>query len=1178
MAFCKFRKGWAQLLGFAAVLLAGSLAMGAQDVSGSVSGTVTDPSGAAVKGATVVLINQERDATIRTVSTNGAGNYTATSLPYGTYSVRISASGFKTDLVKDLPLHVNDALTVSRTLIVGSASESVTIEADALQINLENSSAEGLLTGTQVRELTLGTRNYESLLGLQPGVDYTGTLDQIYPGPSAPGTGTVSTVAFSVNGQRTSANNWTVDGADNVDRGSNLTLLTYPSVEAIAEFRTERGLYSAEFGRSAAGQVNVVTRSGSNSVHGSAYEFFRNDIFAANNWANKNYANPASFIARPPLRYNDFGYTVGGPVFIPKLYDGHGKTFFFFSQEFRRVIAYSTATVFVPTAGERAGNFPAAVCTSFVGAAASCANAGTTTIPMTTWSKNATAYFNDVFKNLPLPNPSPTQDQHAYNYSARNGINDTQEFVRIDQNFGQKLSGFYRFLHDSLPTQEPFGFGCGCTAALPGVQTTSTHSPGTQQMGKLTYVASPTLLFEAGYAYSYGSIQSVPIGSAQPGNSPDIAVSEPYANLLGVIPNVGFTNYTGLSDAGVYNDFNRNHNIFGDVTKTLGNHTVIVGASYDRYQKTENSTGGNLGTFSFTATNASLPTASKGVAENLYYQSWANFLVGTATGGFTQAPTIRIPNIHANTFEAYVQDNWKTTRRLTLNLGVRYSYFAQPTDSSGLLSNFVPSTYVAANAPTVDTTGSICVTGATCSGGAIPNPTFDPVNGLVYVSPSTYGLTGHQSPYGGAVGVADRGNVAPRLGFAYDVFGDGKTSLRGGYGIAYDATLFGDYEQNAFNNPPVAANASFSYTSFDNPTGGSASAAALPAPLDPYVTGEHFHSPYSQQYSLDLQQELAPSLLIDLGYYGAHDTHLIGYADINALPPGAAAAAGILPAGGFATSAQTKVANRIRPYLGYGGMYAVEPIFNSNYNSLQLSVKKRFRGKSEVTGNYTWQRNLSNGPIGDRSSAPQNYYNIKAEYGRAAYDRNNFASIDFVWDLPWYHDQRGLIGHVVGGWEISGVVALDTGLPTTVTGSQGGTVFGTSTTFTDVAGLAISGASPASLRPDQVANPMQGTGLKSKTQWFNTAAFAEPSAAIGLPGNEKRGAVTLPGFNREDLGLFRNFRLYRETVFQLRGEAYNVLNHTNFNAVNTTVTSTTFGTVTGARENRYLQIAAKLSF
>ncbi|ADW70977.1 TonB-dependent receptor domain-containing protein [Granulicella tundricola] len=1152
------------------VLLAGSfVGAAAQDITGTISGTVTDASGAAIKGATVTLTNTDRGQDVRTLTTNGAGFYTGTSLPLGVYTVKVVDGGFKTESVTGLVLHVDDSLTVNRQLQVGSTDQSVTVQADALAVNLENSAVSGLINGTQVRELTLSTRNYEQLLSLQPGVAYTGATDQIYLGPTNP-LGGANTVAFSVGGQRTSANNWTIDGADNVDRGSNLTLLAFPSVDAIAEFQTLRGVYSAQYGRSAAGQVNVVTRSGTNQFHGSAYEFFRNDVLQANN-----YFSNLSALKRPPLRYNDFGYTIGGPVFIPKIYDGHDKTFVFFSQEFRRVITYSPVTMYLPTANERTGLFPVAVCAN-VNSSGSCNNAGTT--QLTTISPLAQAYLKDIYSTLPLPNPAAGQDMHQFTYNGRNVYNDTQEFFRIDQAFGQKFNVFYRFLHDSIPTQEPFGYGSG-SVGFPGVQNSQTTSPATQHLGHVTYVATPTLLVDGGYAYSFGAIISRPVGTGTLAGSPDIKATLPYPVTLGVVPNLSFTSLTGINDAGNYNDYNRNHNIFANVTKVIGNHTIIVGGTFDRYQKTENATGGNNGTFSFTATTAQLPTATKALnnADQLYYQSFANFLSGTATGGFTQTALARTPNLHANTYEGYVQDNWKVTPRLTLNLGVRYSYFSQPTDSSGLLSNFLPSTYVAANAPTIDSTGSIC-TVAPCANayginGTVPNASYDPLNGLAFVNPAI----GHASPYGNKVGQADTKNFGPRLGLAWDVFGTGKTSFRMGYGLAYDATLFGDYEINAFNNPPATAVANYTFTSFDNPAGaGATTAAAVTALPTIYSESEHYHTPYSQQYSLDIQQQMTPSLMLDVGYVGSHDTHLIGYIDINSLPVGAAKAAGLIPTGGIINSTQTKVLNQIRQYKGYGGMYGDDTIFTSNYNSLQVAVKKRFRGKSQINGAYTWQRLLTNSPA-DRSGAPQDRFNIRNEYGRSVLDRTDYASIDFIYELPFYKDQKGLVGRVVGGWEVSGIVALDSGLPITVAASAGNPINGV--TFTDAGGLGIIGSSPAGFRPDQLFDPRNGTGLKTRQKWFNTAAFAAPSAALGQPGNARRGTIIGPGFNREDLGIFRNFRIFRESEFQLRGEAFNVLNHTNLGApAVTATTATTFGTITSAREARILQIGGKLSF
>ena len=574
------------------VMLTSALAVArAQETTGSISGTVVDPSGAAVEGASVIFVNTDRNATIRTVMTNDSGFFTATSLPLGTYTVKFSEGGFKSESVTGLILHVDDKLTVNRKLIVGSTEQTVTVAADALTVNLEDAAVTGLINGTQTRELVLSTRNYEQLLGLQPGVAYTGTTDQIYLGPTNP-LGGANTVQFSVNGQRTSGNNWTIDGADNVDRGSNLTLLAFPSVDAIAEFKTLRGTYSAEYGRAASGQVNVVTRSGTNSLHGSAYEFFRNDDLNANSWGNKNFNSPASFIPRAPLRYNDFGYTIGGPAFIPHIYNGHDKTFFFVSQEFRRVINYSPVTITVPTANERKGLFPVAVCQNFVGAATKCADAGVT--QLTNLSPTGQAYLKDIINSVPLPNPNSIQDEHSYTYNGRNVYNDTQEVVRIDQALGQKIQAFYRLVHDSIPTQEPFGYGSGSTG-LPGVQNTATRSPATQQLGHVTVVFSPKLLMDGGYAYSSGAIISRPVGLAQLANSPDIKVNLPLPNQLGVIPNVILSGYTGINDAGIYNDYNRNHNIFANITKLLGNHTIIVGGTFDRYEKTENLTGGNAG-------------------------------------------------------------------------------------------------------------------------------------------------------------------------------------------------------------------------------------------------------------------------------------------------------------------------------------------------------------------------------------------------------------------------------------------------------------------------------------------------------------------------------------------------------------------------------------------------------
>jgi len=361
---------------------------------------------------------------------------------------------------------------------VGAVTEEVKVEESPLQVELQTAAAQSLITGTQVRELALNTRNYVQLLQLSPGV--TSNLgDQVYIGVSNP-LGGANIVGFSINGSRSGSNNWTVDGADNVDRGSNVTLLNYPSVDAIAEFKVLRGQYDPEFGRALGGQINVVTKSGTSAFHGDAYEFFRNDKLAANNYFNNlSRANPDPKTGEarvPPLRYNNFGYTIGGPVWIPKVYNrDRNKTFFFFSEEFRRVITYGTVTGTTPTAAQKTGQFATPVCVSFSADGTQCL---ATSRQIANINPVAQAYIKDIFAKAPdgAPFGSPFGEGTLFN-ALRNQAYARQELIKVDHNFGEKLVLSGRYIQDSLPTIEPTGlFTTG--VILPGVATTSTNSPG----------------------------------------------------------------------------------------------------------------------------------------------------------------------------------------------------------------------------------------------------------------------------------------------------------------------------------------------------------------------------------------------------------------------------------------------------------------------------------------------------------------------------------------------------------------------------------------------------------------------------------------------------------------------------------------------------------------------------
>lgn len=1140
-----------------AVVVLGAQAL-AQNVMGSISGTVTDSSGAAIAGATITLLNTDRNEVVRTITTNGSGYYTATTLPLGGYKVTVSASGFGDKVFNGIVLHVNDALTMNAALQAGTVQQEVQVTADTQAINMENATQAGLISGTQVRELVLSSRNYEQLVGLQPGVAYSGG-DQIYIGNSNP-SGASNVVNFSVNGSRTSGNAWTVDGADNVDRGSNSTLLTYPSVDAIAEFKTLRGSYEAEFGRSASGQINVITKSGTNSFHGSAYEFVRNDIFNANDVLNKLTTSPSgtkkATTSRGPLRYNDFGYTVGGPVWLPKIYDGrkHG-TYFFFSQELRRVITYKPLTLLgVPTMDERNGKFTVPVCTAAttVQSTGACMNSGTTNVAVT--SPLAQAYLKDIYANVGQPDPSG----NLVTAPQRNLFNGNQQIVRIDQQLGQKLNVFFRLINDSIPTQEPGGLFQG--SGYPGVNTTNTNAPGRIYLGHVTYVITPTFLIDGGYAYSYGALLSDPVGLAANANSPDIKPTLPFPSTLPRVPALTFTNGTTITTYGPYRDYNHNHNIFANVTKTIGNHTLKFGVTYNHYNKTENNAGANAGSFAFT--NGNLP---KGSTAQAYQQAWANFLSGFVSS-FTQASYDVTPSVTAQQIEGYAQDDWKVTPRLTLNLGVRYSRFGQPTDANHQLTTFDPSLYNASSAPTIDKNGLICVTGARCTG-ATPNGNVT----LQQAITNGVSINGQNSPYGSKIAQSDNLNFAPRVGFALDVFGDGKTSMRGGYGIAYDSSLFGIYEQNIFQNPPFVNTPTISNTTFDNPAAVAANANYSAQVIR--ATSPKFSTPYNQQWSLGVQQQMPGGVLTELTYVGSSQVHLLGLVDINQAPVGAWAAAN---PGTALTSGNVALLNGVRPFKGFSAINSVLPIFMGNYHSLQASARKQWSHGSLVAANYTWSHALTNANA-DRTGAPQISSNPGAEYGPSAADRRHMFNFNGVYGLPFFAEQHGIVGHLLGGWEVSGLGYFNTGLPLNVT-----------TSGLDPGGVGVvSSSSISSGRPDRVGDPNQGTAgnpIHNRLHWFNINAFSAVPAGQIRGGNAQRNVVQGPGWWRIDTGLFKNLNITEHAHLQFRGEAFNLFNHTNPDTISTASLisasgfSSTAGNITGYRDKRILQLGAKFIF
>ena len=1106
--------------------------LGAQEVTANIVGAVTDSSGAAVLDAAITVTNTGR-GTSRTFTTNEAGLYVAPLLPPGAYSVSAELRGFKKATRSGIELNVNAKVTVDFKLEVGDVAVEVSVVADPTQVELQTAQQSGLISGAMVRGLSLNNRHFAQLLSLQPGV-VSNTSDAMYVGTTNPSGGN-NLVAFSVNGQRQSANNWMVDGADNLDRGSNLTILNYPSVDAIEEVKVVRSAYSSEFGRSAGGQVNVVTRGGTNIYHGTAYEFFRNDKLNANNFFNN--ANRVNLGAdgkaqRPILRQNSFGYNFGGPVRLPG-YNGRNKTFFFFNEEWRKTRTAIANEVLVPNAAEKAGNFSADICTGPL--ADPCSQVGRA-IPAGQINPASRQYIQDIFSKIPDPSIAGTNRL----FVPLAGIFDgRQEILRVDHTVNPKLQVFGRLILDAIPTVEPGGLFTN--VFLPNVAITKTNSPGRSYVGRATQTMRSNLTAEWGYSFSRGAIVSEPLGLIGAKNSPNIKINLPFATTLGRIPSLVLGGLTPITGFGPYNNFSYNHNLLNNTNWVKGRHSVKMGFQYNFYRKQENAAGANAGSFTF----ANTPRPATLSAANAYMQSWANFLLGNVAT-FSQASLDLTPNIRSRGFELYVQDDYRLASNFTLNVGLRYSNFRQPYADGQTLSNFDRSLYSAANAPQIDPN----------TGNLVAN-TGNRLNGI--------SIAGTTSPYGTKVGREQSLDLAPRVGFAWDPWRNGKTSIRSGYGIFYDTALVGILQQNVFANPPLVQSITISGTKLDNPTAG-APVVSL-APLALRGTPVDLQTPYSQQWSLDVQRQIGKDVIVTAGYVGSKGTNLIGVIDINQVRPGAAAAAGLVPASGYVIAGTaTARLNALRPYRGYTAVNTIQSWFNSNYHSLQVSAQKRFSSSSMMNLAYTWSRSLTDNGS-DRSNAPQNTYNWKADYGLSPLDRRHVLVISYVYDVPFLKDRKDFVGKVLGGWQTSGIFSFNTGTPLTVTSGLGN----------DPGGLGILGPSAAGTRPD-LTGVAKLSDKQTVERFFNTLAFAEVPVGTARPGNAGRGIVEGPRITRLDFSLFKQIPIKEALKVQFRAEAFNITNQVNFAGVSTSLGSATFGRVTSARDPRQVQLALKMVF
>jgi hypothetical protein len=1138
--------------------------------TGSITGTVKDPSGAAVQGATVVVTSPDKGIN-REMQTNSSGDYNQSGLTPGVYDIVVTAPGFKKFQAKAVKLDVAEKARVDVNLQVGAATTEVIVEGtNVAQVETQSSELAGTVTGKEITQLQLNGRNFSTLVTLVPGVSNQTGMDE-------PQVGINGSVAFSMNGGRTEYNNWELDGGDNMDNGSNSTLNVYPSVDSIAEFKVLTSNYGAQYGRNGSGTVEVETKSGTKAFHGNAYEFVRNDAFNALNYADMASHGGSGKIA--PYKKNDFGYTIGGPVFIPGLYNkDKQKTFFFWSQEWRRERVPSSFNTTVPYSAERSGDF-SDLCLPTPGP--DCPNDPRTPGQPFNGTLGPLPVDPAAAALLPLIPVGTVDVPGASSYIANVTLPTSwrEELVRVDHNINSKNRATFRYIHDSWNTIEPGPIWD--SASFPTVQT-AFNGPGVSVVARLTSNISPSLLNEFVASYTTDHISFKSVGYYQrPANFPmgfifnnGFGGKLPAINLSGGIYDGIAEDPNGIWPEGPYNS-NPTYTYRDNLTKIVGRHNLTFGAYFVAGQKNELSSVQVNGSLTFD-TGSSVSTGN----------AFADMLTGHIASFGQGSNQLKFYNRY-KILEPYFQDDWRVTDRLTLNLGVRVSLEGTYRDRYKHAYNWDPAAYNPATAAVLcpaDADPAVCTPGSIVSG--------DPLDGLV------------QCGVGGVPVGCSKGhlfNAAPRIGFAWDPKGNGKTAIRGGYGIFWEHANGNEANTEGMEgqtSPLLQTQTQNLITGYTN-IGGGPLAAAFPASF--YSIPAQVVWPYMQQWHLDFQQEMPAHIVTTFSYVGSKGTHLGRQRDLNQLVPTPASENPFLPGqpitsdicdsvqnaglpsvfgvvngttitGQPAINLQTACGNDPNPYRQFQGIANITRLENkasSIYHAFQVSARKSV-GALSLSLAYTYSHSIDDSS--DRYNGDfVNSYDIASSRASSNFDQRHMLNIGYVYDLPFFR-KPGLAHTVIGGWQWSGIVSFSTGTPFTVTN---GTDFG------DNAGVGngVGTGSYADIVSNPKANipPASQVTLSSDAGFFyNPAAFAVPT---GLTfGNSGRNSLRNPNRTNFDMALFKHFAIKESMAFEFRAEAFNIFNHSEWTGPSGDLGSNGFLEIGGAHLARVLQLGAKFIF
>ena len=1155
------------------MLIFASLALHAQGTIGSISGLITDPSGAVMPNAKVTLTNATQGAaSARELTTNAEGTFVFTPVLAGTYSLAVEMAGFKGYTQSNIVLNISDRLALPAiSLQVGATTDSITVEAEAVRLETESAERSGVVTGKQMVDLGLNGRNFTGLLKTIPGV----SSDQ------SGGTATI-------NGQRGDQNNFTVDGQTVTDIGVNQQFAYRINVDAIAEFKVSTNSQNAEFGRNSGAQIQVVTRSGTKDFHGTGYLFKRGEYMNANSFTN----NVQNF-QRPAYRFTTAGFTAGGPIYIPgKFNTTKDKLFGFMSQEWGRSFTPGALrSIMVPTAAERGGNFSntrdaSGVLHNIIDPLTKSPFPGNI-IPVSRFNE----YGPSVLNWLPQPNVS---GQASYNYQsqAAASLPSYDQIYRTDWNINDKWRAYVRHLNSKQTQNNPYGRAD--SGNVLGLSPLFAPTYGWSLAANVVTIISPTLTneFQLGY-----TVNGIP-GNAPPADSPyyrsvsniKIPLLYPNADPIGLIPNFNFGGIpTGPGGSTQFTSFaglpyaNRSPvwNYTDNVTKILEKHTLKFGIFLENAVKTENP---------FKPVNSTIDFSRD--ANNPGDSNWAysNALLGNYKQ-YSQFNKLIVASYPYRNTEFYAQDTWKATRKLTINYGLRVAFIRPFHDTLGAMANFDYDAYSQANAvkfyqPTGTGTNRRAlnpVTGdiqpAALIGAIVPG-VGNINNGMV--------LSGQGNTPQGLI--QNRGaHWGPRLGVAYAF--NNKTVLRFGGGAFYErvATFGIGITSNYVTNPPSLRLAELYYGNLSN-IGGSG-ATNFPASITRISPDGHVPTVYN--YNIGIQRELPMQTMLDVSYVGSQSRHLYLAQPFNNLPFGSAwqpYSQDNTVAGGAKFDGTTNLLpNMYRPYAGYGAGLDYTWGGSANYNSLQVALNRR-AGRFQYGVAYTWSKAL--GVIQGHLTDARN-----ASYGPLGLDRTQSLAINYLYDIPGLSKRVGFLNNyagrsVVDGWQFTGITSISSGAPINVTYTQTGV------------GAAqlnrqITGSEDIAPRVVFTCNPNLSSSERTPDRFFNTSCFGlaqKGSQGMDSGLNRLRG----PGLHQWDMSIFKNIKLGEgDRRLQLRLEGYNVFNHTQWGTVNAVANFNAAGVVTNlptqlggaggrfgfgalnavrANSQRILQIAAKIYF